>query len=108
MTGCYTYFPVANNDLSNINTTNRLKIILNDKKEIIVENKNYIDYSDTNSIVALNSDHTKVTFSVLEISNLLEERFDFGKTLLSTFWMAGITLVVLYFIFVLPFSSGLS
>ena len=46
--GCYTMsdFPVSNNDLSNIHTDNKIKIILNDKREVIVNNLYAFDRRD--------------------------------------------------------------
>jgi len=106
--GCYTYFPISNNDLLNKKTENKVKITLRDKKEIFVENRNEIDLSTTDQIVVLQKDSTKITYSLQQVDRVFEERFDFPKTLFATLWIVGGTTVLILGILLSGKSGGLS
>jgi len=101
--GCYTYFPISNDDLSNINTDNKIKIILNDKREVIVNNLYYIKFSNLDSIVILQDDSTKFTFASTEVEKISEERFDYGKTFFGTLWISLATITAVIGLYVLIF-----
>lgn len=104
ISGCCSYFPISSNDLLNNKPENKIKIILNNKKEVIVENLKDIDFANFDEIVALQNDSTKVTFSLIEVEKISEERFDFGKTFFSTLWIMGGAFALLIGIMLL--SSG--
>ncbi len=108
ISGCYTYFPISNNDLLNKETENKVKITLHNKQEIIVENKNKIALSNADEIVVLQKDSTKIIYSLQQVDRVFEERFDFGKTLFSTLWIVGGTTVLLLGILLSGSSGGLS
>jgi hypothetical protein len=85
--GCYTYFPVSNNEFSNINQEKKVKIVLKDKREFIVKNIADIYFSNTDKIEIYQNDNSLVIFSLTEIEKISEERFDFGKTIFTGMWI---------------------
>ncbi|MEN8191906.1 MAG: hypothetical protein ABFS12_03760 [Bacteroidota bacterium] len=102
-TGCYSYFAISSDELSNKETENKIKIILKDKKEVITENSKVIITSDLDEIIILQTNSTRVTYSLDEVEKILEEKFDFGKTFFSVFWLSILTLVIATGILVLLF-----
>ncbi len=101
ITGCYSFFTISSNDLINKEDKNKVKIILKDKKEVIIENSKYIITSNPDEIVILQTDSTRVTYSLIEIEKILEEKFDFGKTFFATFWISAVILLAVLGITVL-------
>lgn len=95
LTGCYTYFPVTNNDFSKVKADSKLKILLKDKREVIVNNLNDLRFSNADSIIIYQNDTVKLTFSYSEFEKIYQERFDFGKTIFGTFWIAVATIIVI-------------
>ena len=101
--GCYTYFPVSNNDLSNINTDNKIKIILKNNREVILYNLNDINISNPDSFVVSQNDSMNISFSSTDIEKISEERFDFGKTFFGTFWISLATITAVIGTYILIF-----
>jgi len=85
--GCYSYFPVSDNDLSNVNKDNRLKITLKDKRELYVNSISDINLMDSSEVEICMSDSIKVTVLFSEIEKIRQEKFDFGKSCFTGFWI---------------------
>ncbi len=86
-TGCFSYFSVSNNDFSNIDPETKVRIILKDNREFIVQNINEINFSKPDTIEIFQNDKL-ITFSADEIRKVAEEKFDFGKTFFSGLWIS--------------------
>ncbi len=100
-TGCFSYFSVSNNDFSNIQHETRIRIILKDNREFIVQNINEINFSKPDTIQLFQNDKL-ITLSADEIRKLAEEKFDFGKTCFSGVWItmgivAGLLIIFLIY-----------
>lgn len=93
--GCYSYFLIHNTDISQITSEKKVKIILKDKKEIIVNNLTEIEFSGDDEIILTRNDSTKMKISILEIDKILEKKFDTAKTLFSILWILGGILALL-------------
>ena len=107
--GCYSYYTISKDDLLNKKAEKKVKIILKDKKEVLIENPKKIITSDSNEIGFLQPDSTTTKISLKEVDEILEQRFDFGKTFFSTFWIsaaASLSALIIYVIIYGPLKFG--
>jgi len=109
ITGCYSYYIISRDDLLNKKAEKKVKIILKDKKEVFIENPKKIIITDYDEIGYLRSDSTTAKISLKEVDEILEQKFDFGKTFFSTFWVSAAALLaalLMYFIIYGPLKFG--
>lgn len=94
--GCYSYFPATKETLIEDNSQNKVKITLNNNEELILDSIGIVDFSNPNKIIASQSDSTQINFSIFDIVEISEERFDFGKTFFAIFWTSFIVSIITF------------
>jgi uncharacterized membrane protein YidH (DUF202 family) len=99
--GCYSYYTISSGDFLNKRAENKIKVILKDKKEVFIENPKKIIISDYDEIGYLRSDSTTAKISFNDVNKIMEQRFDFGKTFFSTFWISTAALLAALIIYVI-------
>lgn len=106
--GCYTFFPVSNNEFSNINQEKKIKIVLKDKREFIVNNISDINLSNPDKIEIYQRDNSLFIFSLTEIEKISEEIFDLVKTFFAGMWITiGVIAVLVIIIYISTDGKGI-
>ncbi len=108
-TGCFSYYTISGDDILNNRAEHKVKFILKDKKEVFIENPKKIIISDDDEISYLRYDSTTAKISLKEVDEILEQKFNFGKTFFSTFWVSAAALLaalLIYFIIYGPLKFG--
>lgn len=98
LTGCYSYRPITNDQLLSQNGHNKLKFVLNDQNEIIVNEEDKLNTSNPDMIVITKIDSTQIVLDYDEVNSLLEERFDLNKSFFATFWILVGLIAILAFL----------
>lgn len=94
--GCYSYFPTTKEALVEDKSQNKVKITLNNNEEVILDSIGIVDFSNPNEIITSQSDSTQMNFSIFDIKEISEERFDFGKTFFATFWITFVASIITF------------
>ena len=91
--GCYSFREISRDDYLAKDKHNNSKVVLNNKDELIIEEdeSTKILY-DTENIIIIN-DTSKTNIPFTDINKIMEEKFDFGKTFVFTFWLTFISLI---------------
>ena len=91
--GCYSFYSINVNDLRNLNGKENIEVRLKNKESIKIYNTNKINFTNGDSILILNNDSLKSSFSEIEVKEIAVEKFDYIKTTLTAVFI--ITLIVL-------------
>lgn len=87
LTGCYSFRPISVEQLKSNTSPRTFKFILNDSSEVLFNEEDSIYTSAPDTILIVKLDSTKQKIAFENISKIYEERFDGGKTFLSSFWI---------------------
>jgi hypothetical protein len=95
LSGCYSYREVTREDYFTKEKHNTTKVILNNKEEVIIEEYDNINVMLENENIVFISDTSKTVIPVSDVNRIMEEKFDFGKTILGTFWLSIVAFLLL-------------
>ncbi len=87
LTGCYSFRPISEEQLKSKSSPSTFKFILNDGSEVILNEEDSLVTSTQDVIIITKYDSTEQRIPYESISKIYEERFDGGKTFLSSFWI---------------------
>lgn len=98
--GCYSFYSISQGEYLNEKVDRRIKIVLKNKEEILIENPRHNLKLERDKILIIEGDTIKIKISIDDIEKIQEVKFSFGKTFFATMWITVGTLFLTLLILV--------
>ena len=103
LSGCYSYSEVSKQDYLGKEKHRKTKIILNNKDEVVINQKEILNIIIDSDNIVIIKDSTKTSIPISDIHKIMEQKFDLIKSLFAGFWFSIIGFFALGILFLLAY-----
>lgn len=105
ISGCYSYREISKEDYVKKESHNKSKIILKDKKEILIDELQNSEISSEGDYIIIKKDTSTIKISYSEINKIMEKKYDVVASMFSFLWLSLLGAFVLSVLFLLLVGS---
>jgi len=88
ISGCYSYREISKEDYVKKESHNKSKIILKDKKEILIDELQNSEISSEGDYIIIKKDTSTIKISYSDINKIMEKKYDVAASMFSFLWLS--------------------